>query len=189
MSGLIVNDANRRRKAVAVLAVLCFLLQVGIAPNVAVANGHPNFLLVFAGCIALGIGGTFAVVAGFCAGLLFDLVTTGPVGLMALLLTVLGYVLGSDDRDRIADNMRESLALYAAGAAAVELLYQVSLAVAGLGGGFIETVFARWLPATVLDFVVFLPFCLVLAHQGSGTPQLGNRKKGKQRGYSTKGLH
>lgn len=186
---MIVNDTNRRRRIVAVLAVICAVLQVGFAPHMALANGHPNFVLVFAGAVALSVGGSYAVAAGFCAGLFFDLVTSGPVGLMAGLLCAVGFVLGSEDRNRLADDTTAALRWFCGAAAVVELAYLCAMALAGQGAGVIETLFGRWLPATLWDCVCFLPFCLVLARMGSGSPQLGKKKGGKQRGYSTKGLH
>lgn len=187
---MLVNDTNKRRRTVTILAVICAVLQVGFAPHLVIANGQPNFLLIFAGLVALQTGGSYAVVAGFLAGLFFDLVTTGPIGLMAGLLTVLGLVLGLGERSRLTDEAAGAVRLFAMGAAAVELLYQAGLAVAGQGAGIAEMLFARWLPSTVWDILLFLPFCWVLGHMQTGTPQLGNKRKGKGRkGLSTKGLH
>lgn len=187
---MLVNDTNKRRKTVALLAVICAVLQVGVAPHLAIANGHPNLALVFAGLVALQTGGTYGIVAGFCAGLFYDLVTTGPIGLMAGLLTALGYVVGLGERSRLTDDAAGSVRIFAAAAAAVELLYQLGLIIAGQGAGIADALLTRWLPSTLWDVIVFLPFCWVLSHRQAGTPQLGNRRKGKgQKGLSTKGLH
>ena len=89
-----VNDANRNRKVIAIVACVCALLQLAIVPNIGIANGRANLALVATACLALQIGGRTTVIFGFLAGLFFDLTTTGPVGLMAFELTLVGYLLG-----------------------------------------------------------------------------------------------
>ena len=79
-----VADRNREARTTVVLAVACLVLQLALAPNLALGNGRANFALVFAACVALTKGGQRAVISGFVAGLVFDLSTTGPVGLMAV---------------------------------------------------------------------------------------------------------
>ena len=38
-----VNDINKNRHDSLVLALVCFVLQVALAPNIAIANGHITF--------------------------------------------------------------------------------------------------------------------------------------------------
>ncbi len=73
---------------------MCLILQLALAPNISLAQGHINFALIFCALMALKIGGKTGTICGFCAGLLYDLSSTSPVGLMALLLTVMSYILG-----------------------------------------------------------------------------------------------
>ncbi len=187
---MIVNDSNQRRRVVLLLFCVCFVLEAALGPNIAVAGGRIDFMLIFAGCVALSFGGTYGVLCSFGAGLLFDLMTSGPVGAMAFLLTLSSFFLGAEDRDRLADDMAGACRLFFVSAAAVELAYQLCLALTSQQGSFVDVVFRRWLPSTLLDCVVFLPFVFLLSRTGSSGPQLGKKKSGRTRkgSYRIKGL-
>ena len=98
-----VNDSNKTRKALLIAAALCFVLHLAIVPNIALFDGHINVCMIVALYIALSTGGKTGVIAGFVAGLFFDLTTTGPVGLMAFELTIASYFVGLEGRNRFAD--------------------------------------------------------------------------------------
>lgn len=178
---MIVNDSNKRRRVVLALFSVCAVAEAALGPNVAIAGGHINFMLIFSGCVALSFGGTYAVLCSFAAGLLFDLMTSGPVGAMAFLLTLSSFFLGAEDRDRMADDTKGACRLFFISAAATELAYQLCLVLTSQQGSFIDVVFLRWLPSTALDCVVFLPFAFALSHMGSSGPQLGKKKSGRTR--------
>lgn len=187
---MIVNDANARRKVALIAFAICAACQVILAPNLPLANGRPNFMLIFAGSMALCYGGTFGILASFGAGLFFDIVSSGPVGLMAFLLTLMAAVIGREDRNVIADATPQALRISCLAAPAVELAAQLVLMAIGQGGALLDTLGLRWLPASVLDIVFFLPFLLCLSRTGSRSPQLGKKKTGglKRSKISTRGL-
>ena len=93
-----INDKSHDTRGLIGLAAICAVCQLALAPNIAIANGHANFALVFAACYALTRGGDAAITAGFVSGLLFDLCSTGPIGLMAFILTLVSRFLGSEQR-------------------------------------------------------------------------------------------
>ena len=78
-----VNNTHKHRRDSAALAGVCLVLQIAVAPYLAVGNGHINFALIFCAVVALTVGGSWGVLCGFFSGLVFDLSTTGPIGLMA----------------------------------------------------------------------------------------------------------
>ena len=43
-----VADRNRAQRSIAILAVICAVLELALAPNVALGLGRANFALVFA---------------------------------------------------------------------------------------------------------------------------------------------
>ena len=51
-----VKDSNRNKRDLALLALFCLLLQVAVAPNIALGNGRANIALVFAGIVSLLVG-------------------------------------------------------------------------------------------------------------------------------------
>ena len=69
-------------------AIVAFVLQIALAPAVALFSAQPNFLLAYALVVAIVIPTEAGPVLPFAMGLLYDLTGTGPVGGMALLLVI-----------------------------------------------------------------------------------------------------
>ena len=180
-----IQDRNRERKTTIVLAVICAVLQLSLAHVIGLGSGHPSFCFVFAVCMALLRGGTVGVVSGFAAGLLFDLTTTGPMGLMSLLLTLCSFVLGFKVRNVLAENPRVALAEGAVAALAVSLVYSLAMLFTGDASSIIDVVIFRALPTAILSFLAFLPFAFVFSRQGRMGMGLGGsigRTLGSRRG-------
>ena len=165
-----VKDANKKRRDTLVLAGVCLLLHLAIAPQVRLGSGCVNFALVFVGVMALSEGGKSAVVAGFLGGLLYDLTSTTPVGLMALLLTIFAYVLGIEERNRFGDGIVSSLTSFGVGSLCVLLAYNFSMFLLGETNSFADLVLLRTVPSFALTFLAFLPFAY-LQSRGAGKPR------------------
>lgn len=184
-----VNDANKNRVAALVVGLLCLFLQVGVAPNLGLGEGRMNLALVYAGCYALSVGGRKGVAAGFIAGLVYDLSTTGPIGLVAMLLTAMAYFLGAEERNRFADGLPQCLASFGISCLAVELAYHFVMLMMGQASSLGDAFVIRALPSFALTFVVFLPFGYYFAHDARTASH--NKRVRRPRGgghYSTKGL-
>ena len=69
-------------------AVLVVLLQVLVAPHIALSSCVPNFLVAFAMVLSVTRRRAYGCVLPFVLGLLFDLMSGGPVGAMAFSLTL-----------------------------------------------------------------------------------------------------
>lgn len=170
---MIVADRNRDVRTVIVLALACGVLQLALAPNLALGNGRANFALVFSGCIALLMGGRRGTLAGFVAGLFFDLATTGPIGLMAFCLTVSSYVMGMEGRDRMSGDFAGSMALFSANAFFVSLVYHLAMLLTGHASSLVDVLFLRTLPTFVLTLLSFVPFAYYFARLRSSGSGLG----------------
>lgn len=170
-----VKDKNKNRRSIGVLALVCLVMQLAISPNIAIANGHPNFAFVFAAVCALTIGGRTGVACGFGAGLVYDLTATSPVGLMALLLTCAAYGLGIEVRDRIADNPVTTFIPVSVAALCVFSLYHMAMLLVGLSSSIIDALILRTIPTVVLTVIAYVAFALTLGRRhGSGGPALGS---------------
>lgn len=180
-----VADKNRDARSTVLLAVLCAVLQLALAPNVGIGNGRANFALIFAACVALSQGGRRGVVAGFLAGLFFDLCTTGPVGLMAFCLTVSSYLLGTECRNRMAGDLASSVALFSASALGVSLVYHLAMLLVGQADSLIDVIVFRTLPTTLLTVVFFLPFAYYFSRVRASGSSLGGGRGGH---FSRRGL-
>lgn len=174
-------DKSRDNKTTAVLAIICAVLQLAIAPNINLGNGCTNFALIFCACVALMRGGGYGVVAGFLAGLFFDLSTTGPLGVMSFCLAVCAYVLGLEGRDRIAGNFASSLWQFAIADLAVSFVYHLAMLLTGDASSLLDVIVYRTLPTALLTWLFFIPFAYVLSkvRVTSQGPNLGGGKHSK----------
>lgn len=163
-----VKDRNKNRRSIGALALLALFFQLGIAPAIALGGGHPNFAFVFAAVIALSIGGGTGVACGFVSGLIYDLSTTGPIGLMALLLSIAAYVLGVEVRDRISEEPMMTLIPFSIAALSVSLCYGLFALAFGVGESLFDAVFLRALPSALLTVIVYVPFLIFMGRSRRG---------------------
>ena len=85
----------RRVGAIALLVFTAALLQTALLPHLAIAGFRADLLLLATVAFAFHDGPLAGVYVGFVSGLLADLlVSTAPVGLYALILLVVGYLVG-----------------------------------------------------------------------------------------------
>ena len=185
-----INDSRRNKKSLFALGLLCAFLHLAIAPNIALFQGRANFALIFAMLIAFSQPGKNVIWVGFLSGLFFDLTTSGPVGLMAFELTCATYYICIQDRNRMGDSSGDLMKTFIGIAFVVSFIYGIAMLFVGVSTSFIQTVFLRCLPTTILDCIAFIPFMYVLGTRGSGYNFSGN-KTNSRRGanhLSTKGL-
>lgn len=163
-----VKDRNKNRKSIGLLALVGLFCQLGLAPSIALGGGHPNFALLFTAVVALSIGGGTGVAAGFAAGLVYDLSTTGPIGLMALILTITAYVLGIEVHDRISEEPLMTIIPFVGAALSVSLTYSLLALAFGMGESLFDAIFLRALPSALLTTVFYVPFVLILGRTRRG---------------------
>lgn len=87
------HEQGASSRTFVIAAIVCVLLQAGLAPQISIAGGRVNFMIILV-CLSVFSGDpTRAVVCGFCSGLFYDLSAAVPVGVMSLLLTVGSFAL------------------------------------------------------------------------------------------------
>lgn len=146
------------RKALPAIAAITVatLLQIGVAPYMAIGGVTPNFLLLVVVTLALVTGPTEGAAAGFAAGLIFDLLGTGPVGPAALVLCITGYLAGLLHEQMFAEGWLLPLTVLGVAALGAEVAYALVLSVLGAGGPFVVTLFTKILPAAVYNTALAL---------------------------------
>ena len=175
-----VNDRNRETRSIVVLAVVCAVAQLALVPNVGIGNGRANFALIFSACVSLLMGGRRAVIAGFVAGLFFDLSSTGPVGLMAFCLTLASFALGLEERNRMAGDLGVTVALFAGTDLGVSLVYHLAMLLVGDADSLLDVIVFRTLPTALLTFLFFLPFAYYFSRVHVTGPNLGGARRSRR---------
>lgn len=183
---MIVRDSSRTRRSGMVVAIILALLQLSVVPYLGIAGGRANLALVLTAFLALGGDAGRATIAGFFAGLFYDLAGTGPIGLMALLLTILGFLMSSAERPGVADDPVSSLVLFVPASLAVGLVYGFILLATGQASSLFDTVVLRALPGSLLDCLWFAAISLIAARLQGPRGTMGASRKGGH--YSMRGL-
>jgi rod shape-determining protein MreD len=142
----------------AVVLVGAFILQAGLASYLSIGGVTPNFMLLVVITLALVQGPRAGATIGFIAGLLFDLLGSGAVGPMALVLTLTGYTAGMLHAAMFAEGWLLPLTVVGVGSLLAGVAYGLVLALLGSGGAFWTTFFLRMLPGAVYNTVLALLF-------------------------------
>jgi len=127
------------------------LLQVAVAPHLAIGGVVPNVFILVVLTLALLEGPNAGAASGFAAGLLFDLLGTGPVGAAALVLAVTGYIAGSLSEHMFAEGWLMPVTVVFIAGLSAEVAYALVLAVLGAGNPFWTSLVTVILPAAVYN--------------------------------------
>jgi rod shape-determining protein MreD len=145
------------------------IVQVALAPHLAIGPVVPNFLLLVVVTLALTQGPNAGCAVGFFAGLLLDLLGAGPIGLWALVFCVVGYLAGMLEANLFAQGWLMPVTLVFVAGLTAEMAYGLVLSIVGEGGDFWSTFGRVMLPGTVyntlLAFVVYPWLARILRHE------------------------
>ena len=135
-----------------------FILQVMIAPHIAIFGVTPNLLLLVVITLAFVEGSSAGATVGFIAGLLMDLLSTGPIGAWALVLSVTGYLSGSLKRNLFAEGWLAPVTVGAITALVADFAYLVVVTAIGVGPAFWSALGRLVLPRAVYNAVLVMLF-------------------------------
>ncbi|MBN1193351.1 MAG: rod shape-determining protein MreD [Coriobacteriia bacterium] len=146
---------NRSWTTAGALAV-AVVMQVMLAPHLAIGNIMPNFPLLVVVTLAFVEGPSAGAVAGFVAGLLLDLLSTGPVGAWALVLTATGYTAGMLQENLFAEGWLAPVTVAIVAGFVADFSYLVVVAILGVGPAFWESLGQAVLPRAVYNAVLVM---------------------------------
>ncbi len=174
------HEQGASSRTFVIAAVVCVLLQVGLAPQISIAGGRVNFMIILV-CLAVFSGDpTRAVVCGFCSGLFYDLSAAVPVGIMSLLLTVGSFALVHSAAGQVGASSSARGITVGAFALVINVVYSIILLFMGLESSFVVAVFGHALPSSILTGLVAIPFLMSGAapQAGYGFSARGSRTPG-----------
>ncbi|MCL2332522.1 MAG: rod shape-determining protein MreD [Actinomycetia bacterium] len=151
---------NNKVLSAIVALLLAFFLQIAVGPSIAILTVRPNFLLIVTIVMALVNGPVEGAFVGFFAGLLFDLLGTGPLGPAALVMCVVGYLAGILHERIFAQGWLLPFIVFVITDFIAELLYLLVLLVLGQPIGFLPAFLTKVIPTvlyTTLVAVVVFP--------------------------------
>lgn len=135
-------------------AAIACLLQVVIAPQISIAQVMPNFLVIWALLVAVTRARVGNIVLPFVLGLLFDLMTGGPLGAMAFCLTLFAVASSALFVAIDNDTLFVSLTALAVGILLVELSYGIGMLLLGYEASFVDALVYRIVPCFIYDTII-----------------------------------
>ncbi|HEV7722569.1 MAG TPA: rod shape-determining protein MreD [Iamia sp.] len=132
----------------ALVTLVTLVVQVVVISPLSIAGGRGNLVLLVAIAAALETDAERGAIAGFAAGLFFDMLLDTPMGLSALTGALVGWSVGTAKDSVLRDAAVIQLGLVAVASALGTLLY------AGLAVVFGVTVDPGRLPAIVAVIAV-----------------------------------
>ena len=167
------HEQGMSSRTFVIAAIVCVLLQAGLAPQISIAGGRVNFMIILV-CLSVFSGApTRAVVCGFCSGLFYDLSAAVPVGVMSLLLTVGSFALVHSAVGQTGGTPSARGVTVGAFALVINVIYSIVLLFMGLETSFVVAIFGHALPSSILTGLLFVCVFLVddlaagLFHQNS----------------------
>lgn len=151
-----------QRATMVVGAVVAVLLQVLLAPHIAIGYGIPSFPVVL--CIVAAIMNPrfYSCLLPFAMGLAFDLVSGGPLGAMAFSLTAFSMGAAWFYERVNNDTVFMAVVNLAIGLLLVELCYGIFLLFFGYGTNPFEAFALRILPCFLYDLVLAVALYLII---------------------------
>jgi len=138
----------------AIALLVAAILQVSLAPHLAVFGVVPDLIFLVVVTLALAEGPVAGGVSGFVGGLLFDLIGTSVVGPYALVFTLVGYAAGMLSANMFAEGWLLPVSVVAIASLTAELSYGVVLVVLGMSTTFWRDIITVMIPSALYHTVL-----------------------------------
>ena len=155
---------------------VAIILQLILAPNIAIASVVPNFVLVSVGVMAFYTNPTRAALQGFILGFCYDLFSQGPLGVMALILTVVGYAMSTVKKGSFEGNALIEFIAFAIVVALAEIIHGVVLAIIGYNSDILYTLVFRSLPGALYEILIGLLALVIVSRLMNRVPRKGKKR-------------
>ena len=143
-------------------AVVALVLQLFLAPYIALFGIVPNFLVTFVMATAILRSSSFGCVMPFVLGLAYDFISGAPLGAMALSLMVASVVASRCFVQFNNDSLFMAFAFMAVGVIMVEVFYGFILIGTGYQASLSGAFLFRMLPCFLYDFALSLVLYCIL---------------------------
>ena len=160
-------------------SILTFMLQVILAPNIAIFDVVPNFILVFVVLNAMVSPQIRSCFTGFFLGFLYDCVSHAALGTMSFVLTIIAYVFSSLNKDLFSGGWVIQAFYLLIAAFFGELLHATFLSILGVDTDFLVSLGMRVLPGTLYDALFGLIVFPLMARSRSSRKRDPGLLKGK----------
>ena len=157
------HEQGMSSRTFVIAAIVCVLLQAGLAPQISIAGGRVNFMIILV-----------------CLSVFYDLSAAVPVGVMSLLLTVGSFALVHSAAGQTGGTPSARGITVGTFALVINVIYSIILLFMGLETSFVVAIFGHALPSSILTGLVAIPFLMsgVVPQSGYGFSARGGRQTG-----------
>jgi len=132
------------------------VFQVMLAPHMEIGNVTPSLLLLVVITLSFVEGPSAGAIAGFAAGSLLDLLSTGPIGAWSLVLSVTGYTAGMLQENLFAEGWLAPVTVAVIAGFLADFSYLLVVTVLGVGPAFWASLVRVVLPRAVYNAVLVM---------------------------------
>lgn len=144
-------------------SILAILLQLMLAPSVAILGIAPNFLLCFVLVNAMFSHEIRATLVGFILGLAYDLIALGALGSMTIVFILIAYGVSSLNKEAISISWTVQSFFFLICVFIGELLYAAILSIIGYDSNFLASIGLRVVPITLYSGLIGLVVFFVMS--------------------------
>ena len=146
----------RETATIAIGAVVAIILQIVLAPNIAIFQAQPNFLIVYTLVLAMVAPSDAMYVVAFVLGIVGDLLGYGPVGALPMLLVATSFVASNVHATFANGKVFVPLVTLVVSSMLVEMLYAAFVLAFGLQASPIDAFLYRAIPCSLYDCIIGL---------------------------------
>jgi rod shape-determining protein MreD len=141
--------------------IIAFILQIALAPQIAIFNVVPSLALCFVVIMAFRSGSHAAVGYAFLLGLFVGIFQAGPVGVLALSYSVAAFLVSKLATVTIGDTLLGRIIISVVAIAAGNLLIGILMSFIGTTGNAFYALGMRVLPGALYGSLICLVFCFM----------------------------
>lgn len=143
-------------------AAIAVLLQVIVASNIRIGSAMPDFVFCYVVAVAVVNARNAGYTLPFVLGLLYDFMSSGSVGAMALVCVACTWLASTLQKTFDNETLFVPMAIVVVTCLVGEVLYALLVLASGAGVGLLEALVWVVLPCTLYDIVfALIAFALV----------------------------
>ncbi|QWT17062.1 rod shape-determining protein MreD [Collinsella sp. zg1085] len=176
-------DTHPRRRGLPIaVIVVALVLQIGLVPHISLFGARPNCMMALAVGMSLGMQPGNAVLLGFGAGLVFDLTSSLPIGLMTGILSIGCFAISSVSKSMQRGVTQHNIRLSAITIFSITLIYALALVILRIELNIVNSLLISGVLSAAFTLILCLP-ALALGHSFergrsfSGTSGVAKRYK------------
>lgn len=154
---MLYQNATSQQRMIVLLALGCYVAQIGLSPYITLGEGHINFALIFAGIVSLICPVAQAITLSCFAGIIFEIYAHTPIGILAFVLSVFAFFISSLRRTQPNDSLTLTSVVFMAGAFCATFAYLVIMSLIGLVPSFLSALIMRCFPVFILSSLAYIP--------------------------------